>query len=94
MWPVNSLGPAGMPGLPHHYGLDLLSQAKWLILELLLIMIFYHSNKNVINVVSWAEMEIEILVEYHTTLLEHDGKEAKSCSEAESQSPYPHSVYT
>lgn len=25
--PVSCLGPAGMPGLPHHYGLDLLSQA-------------------------------------------------------------------
>lgn len=57
-------------------------------------MIFYHSTKNVINVVSWAEMEREILVEHHTTLLEHDRKEAKSCSEAESRSPHPHSVYT
>lgn len=56
-------------------------------------MIFYPSNKHVINVVPWAKIEIEIFVEHHTTLLEHDGKEAKSCSEAESQSPHLHSVY-
>lgn len=56
-------------------------------------MIFYPSNKHVINVVPWAKIEMEIFVEHHTTLLEHDGKEAKSCSEAESQSPHLHSVY-
>lgn len=31
----------------------------------------------------------EILVEHHTAILEHYGKESKSCSEAESQSPHP-----
>lgn len=39
-------------------------------------------------------METEILVEHHTAILEHYGKESKSCSEAESQSPHPDSVYT
>lgn len=34
-------------------------------------------------------METEILVEHHTAILEHYGKESKSCSEAESQSPHP-----
>ena len=50
-------------------------------------MIFYPSIKHVINVVPWAKIEIEIFVEHHTTLLEHDGKEAKSCSEVNPNLP-------